>query len=179
MSLGYRSLTEAERAAQSLGTLRVLSQNTRMVEETAPPPYTTLTLLEDAAEKFGWSGERSMNTAQSLFEQGLITYPRSDSTHVAQEAVEVAHQIIREEHGITALNLLNLGAQLLGASSEKSSGAHEAIRPTDPRQGPEETAGLLSDQAQLYGLIRQRFIGSQMRPARYQVIEVELESESA
>jgi len=179
MPLTYTSLSQAEKAAQNLGTLRILSKNTRTVEEAAPPPYTTLTLLEDAAEKFSWSGERSMATAQSLFEQGLITYPRSDSTHVAQEAVEIARQIIREEHGVTALNLLNLGAQLFGVSHESSGGAHEAIRPTDPRQSPEEVAGLLLDQAQLYNLIRQRFIASQMRPARYQVIEIELESESA
>jgi len=179
MSLTYTTPSEAERAAQNLGTLHVLSKTTRTVEEAAPPPYTTLTLLEDAAEKFGWSGERSMNTAQSLFEQGLITYPRSDSTHVAQDAVEIARQVIREEHGITALNLLNFGTQLLGISSGEAGGAHEAIRPTAPRELPEEVAGLLSDQAQLYSLIRQRFIASQMRPARYQVIEVELESETA
>ena len=179
MTLSYRSLTEAEKATQNLGTMRVLSKHTRTVEEAAPPPYITLTLLEDAAEKFGWSGERSMARAQSLFEQGFITYPRSDSTHVAQEAVEIAGQIIRAKYGITALNLLSLGAQILGVSSEKAGGAHEAIRPTDPRQLPEEVAGLLSDQAQLYRLIWQRFIASQMRPARYQVIKVEMEGESA
>ena len=178
MRLNFKSLTEAERAAQSLVVLRVLSKNTRTVEEAAPSPYTTLTLLEDTAEKFGWSGERSMAIAQSLFEHGLITYPRSDSTHVAQEAVEIVRQVIREEHGVTALNFFNLGSQLLGVSAESSSGAHEAIRPTDPKQPPDEIAGLLSDQAQLYGLIRQRFIASQMRPARYQLIEVELESEN-
>ena len=178
MTLTYTDLSEAEKAAQSLGELRVLSKNTRRVEEAAPPPYTTLTLLEDAAEKFGWAGMRSMAAAQSLFEQGLITYPRSDSTHVAQEAVGIARQIIRDQYGMTALTLLDLGAQLLGVSPTNSDGAHEAIRPTDPRQRPEEIAGLLPDQARLYRLIWQRFIASQMRPARYELIEVELEREN-
>jgi DNA topoisomerase I len=179
MPLNYTTLTEAERAVQSLGRLRVLSRNTRTVEEAAPPPYTTLTLLEDAAGKFGWSGERSMATAQALFEQGLITYPRSDSTYIAQEAVEIARQIIREKYGMTALNILALGAQLIGISAEEADGAHEVIRPADPKRYPEEEGGLLPDQARLYRLIWQRFIASQMRPARYQVIEVELESEGA
>ena len=178
MTLNYASLTAAENAAQSLGTLNVLSRNTRTVEEAAPPPYNTLSLMEDAAEKFGWNGERSMATAQSLFEQGLITYPRTDSTHVAEEAVKTARQIIREKHGVTALNLLDMGVKFLGVSPEGEGGAHEAIRPTDPRHLPEEIAGLLPDQARLYHLIWQRFIASQMRPARYQVIEVELESEA-
>ena len=175
MDLAFTSLTEAERAAQELSTLCVLSTEKRTVKEVAPPAYTTLTLLEDTAEKFGWSGEQSMAVAQSLFEQGLITYPRSDSVHVAAEAVEVARQIIRERHGFMAPKSVPLGERFLGKSAEEA-GAHEAIRPANPHHAPEEQAGLLPDQANLYRLIWQRFIASEMQAAVYQVIEVELES---
>lgn len=176
MTLNYTSLSAAEKAAQNLGSLRVLSKTTRTVKEVAPPPYTTLTLLEDAAEKFGWSGERSMATAQGLFEKGLITYPRSDSTHVAQEAVTSARKIILERHGITALKGLPIDTHLISLPSAGESGAHEAIRPADPTLLPEEQGGLLPDHARLYELIWQRFIASQMRAAKYQIVEVELES---
>jgi len=175
MPLTYTSLPAAEEAAQSLNTLRVLSTEKRTVQEAAPPAYTTLTLLEDAAGKFGWSGERSMAAAQSLFEQGLITYPRSDSSRVAAEAIEIARQIVRQKHGFIALKPISLEKRLFGQSSEEA-GAHEAIRPANPERYPEEEAGLLPDQAALYKLIWERFIASQMQSAVYQIIEVELES---
>ena len=122
-----------------------------------------------------WSGERSMATAQSLFEQGLITYPRSNSIHISPEARNLARQIIRERHGFTALKDFSLGVGLLRTPTSPA-GAHEAIRPADPMQLPEHQAGLLPDQATLYKLIWERFIASQMQAARYQVIQVELES---
>ena len=172
----YADHLEAEKAAQNLGTLRVLSRATRTVSEDAPPAYTTLTLFEDAAGKYGWDSEKIMAVAQGLFEHGLITYPRTDSTHVAQEAVTSARKIIRERHGITALKGLPVDTHLISLPSAGESGAHEAIRPADPTLLPEEQGGLLPDQARLYELIWQRFIASQMRAARYRVIEVELES---
>jgi DNA topoisomerase I len=175
MSLTYTSLPAAEKAAQDLNTLRVLSTETHVKKEEAPPPYTTLALLDDTAEKLAWSGERSMAVAQSLFEQGLITYPRSDSIHISPEATELARQIVRERYGFTALKGFSLGASLLRAPAPPT-GAHEAIRPANPMQFPEHQAGLLLDQAALYKLIWERFIASQMQAARYQVIEVELES---
>lgn len=175
MTLTYTSLSAAEKAAQGLNTLRVLSTETRVEKEEAPPPYTTLALLDDTAEKLVWSGERSMATAQTLFEQGLITYPRSDSIHISPEATELARQIVRERHGFTALKGFSLGVGLLRTPASPA-GAHEAIRPADPMQLPEHQAGLLPDQAALYKLIWERFIASQMQAARYQVIQVELES---
>lgn len=172
----YADHAEAEKAAQNLGVLRVLSRVTRTVSEDAPPAHTTLTLFEDAAGKYGWSSEKSMAVAQGLFEHGLITYPRTDSTHVAQEAVTSARKIILERHGITALKGLPIDTHLISLPSAGESGAHEAIRPADPTLLPEEQGGLLPDHARLYELIWQRFIASQMRAAKYQIVEVELES---
>ena len=174
MAILFTDQLAAEQAAQSLSALRVLSKKTRTVSDAAPLAYTTLTLLEDASKKYGWSVERSMAAAQSLFEQGLITYPRSDSTQLAPEAVESARQVIHERYGFIALKPVSLQERFLAPVA--ASGAHEAIRPADPSLFPEEQAGLLPDQAALYRLIWQRFIASQMQAARYQVIEVELES---
>ncbi|MBT7914998.1 DNA topoisomerase I, partial [Candidatus Bathyarchaeota archaeon] len=105
----------------------------------------------------------------------LITYPRSDSSRVAAEAIEIARQIVRQKHGFIALKPISLEKRLFGQSSEEA-GAHEAIRPANPERYPEEEAGLLPDQAALYKLIWERFIASQMQSAVYQIIEVELES---
>jgi DNA topoisomerase-1 len=173
MTVFYDQLA-AEKAAQNIDSLRVLSKEMRTVLEEAPPAYTTLTLLEDAAEKFGWSGERSMAAAQALFEHGLITYPRTDATHVVQEAVEAARLVVRERYGRRALKTISVQERFL--SPDDLHGAHEAIRPTDPQQYPEEALGLLPDPASLYRLIWQRLIASQMQAARVQVIDVELET---
>jgi DNA topoisomerase I len=173
-SLHYSGQVAAEKAAHSLAELRVISKQSRVVKEEAPPPHTTLTMLEDTASKLGWDGVRTMASAQSLFEQGLITYPRTDSTHVAPSAKEAATAIIRNRYGA---NSLKGGALAIFLSAGKDElGAHEAIRPADPMQLPEHQAGLLPDQAALYGLVWERFVASQMKAARYQVIDVELES---
>ena len=169
-ALLYHNYIEAEKAAQSLSTLRVVSKQSKVVKEEAPPPYTTLTMLEDTASKLGWDGLRTMAAAQSLFEQGLITYPRTDSTHVASDAKAQAAKIIRTRYGANSLKRKRVMA------STDSSGAHEAIRPADPQQFPEHQAGLLPDPAALYKLVWDRFLASEMKVARYQIIDVELES---
>jgi DNA topoisomerase-1 len=168
--LQYQNQTEAEKVARTLTSLRVVSKQSRVVREEAPPPYTTLTMLEDTASKLGWDGRRTMAVAQSLFEQGLITYPRTDSTHVTSEAKAQAAKIIRTRYGANSLRRRNVMA------STDSSGAHEAIRPADPQQFPEHQAGLLPDAAALYQLVWDRFLASEMKAARYQIIDVELEN---
>lgn len=173
-ALNYSDQAAAKDAAHSLTELRVISKQSRIVKEEAPSPHTTLTMLEDTASKLGWDGVRTMASAQALFEQGLITYPRTDSTHVAPNAKEAATEIIRDRYGA---NDLKGGALAVFLSVGKGElGAHEAVRPADPMQFPEHQAGLLPDQAALYRLIWERFISSQMKAARYQVIDVELES---
>ena len=69
-------------------SLRVAEKRQEIVQEDAPPPYTTATLLEDAVQLLGWSAGKVMQVAQLLFEKGLITYPRTDSTHIAPEAAD-------------------------------------------------------------------------------------------
>jgi len=171
-TLSFTDRTQAERMADSLAASALVVKGKRVqpVEEAPPLPYITLGLLEDATLRYGWSGEHAMQVAQKLFEQGLITYPRTDSTFTDQAARETAWSLAREHFGSGAV------PKAMRAAEERAEteGAHEAIRPADPTRLPEQTA-LPLDEASLYRLIWERFIASQMNAARLWSIEVHLE----
>jgi DNA topoisomerase-1 len=175
MAISTLSFTEHRQAEHMAATLAasvflVKEKRVQTVDEAPPLPYTTLTLLEDATLRYGWSGERTMQIAQSLFEGGLITYPRTDSTHTDQIARESAWSLAKERYGIDAVpKAMPTAEDQVGIE-----GTHEAIRPTEPATLPEQTA-LSLDEATLYRLIWERFVASQMKAARYWAIEVALE----
>ncbi|NPA22807.1 MAG: reverse gyrase [Crenarchaeota archaeon] len=150
------------------------------LEETInpPPPYTTDTLLRDAATRLRMSVEEAMQIAQELFESGLITYHRTDSTRVSPAGIAIAREYI----------VKNFGEQefvprqwILGGHI----GAHECIRPTRPIDADELRALVISGVLQLsirltqrhlamYDMIFRRFIASQMRPARIRKARYEI-----
>ncbi len=150
----------------------------------APAPFITSKLQQDAAAKLGFSVKRTMGVAQRLYEGvevgkrgaiGLITYMRTDSTRVAPEAIQGAREYIGSK----------LGKQYLPAapnvfkSKKDAQDAHEAIRPADPDLHPDDIRKSLSDeQYKLYKLIWQRFIASQMNPAIYDVTTVAINAKS-
>jgi DNA topoisomerase-1 len=152
-------------AEQQAGEWQVVEREERIEEDAPPLPYTTADLLEDAALKLGWSAEKTMQTAQALFEQGWITYPRTDSVQVTAEAVQAARRVVAERYG----------EEMLGKSfpQVEMDGAHEAIRPADVRRSPEEVQ--MAEGQLLYRLIWSRFLAAQMRPARIQVVTLTLE----
>jgi len=154
-------------AAEQSGEWRVVEREEHIEDEAPPLPYTTADLLEDAALKLGWSAEKTMHTAQVLFEQGWITYPRTDSVHVAVEAVQAARQVVSERYGVDALGNVFPGGE--------TDGAHEAIRPANVRRSPEEVD--TAEGQLLYRLIWSRFLATQMRPARMKIVTVTLEKE--
>lgn len=159
---------EARRLAEAYaGEWTVVERKERIEDEAPPLPYTTADLLEDAALRLGWTAEQTMTAAQSLFEQGLITYPRTDSPRVSPEASQVARQVIAERYGAEAWGNISPTA---GGGQD----AHEAIRPTDPARAPDGLSVALQEQL-LYRLIWQRFLAAHMRPARIQVVTVILE----
>ncbi len=128
------------------------------------PPYTTDTMLRDASERYRFSLEKTMNLAQQLFEMGLITYHRTDSTRVSDTGIGIARDYIKEEFGEEYFYGRHWG----------EGGAHECIRPTKPLD-PEELRsmmlggqieGITRDHILLYELIFKRFISSQMRPVK-------------
>jgi DNA topoisomerase-1 len=145
--------------------LEDIKRNTRTVEP--PPPFITSTLQQEASKILGFQAQRTMSIAQQLYEgidlkggaTGLITYMRTDSTRMADEAVAACQNLIKERFGASMLN--DRIRQYKNKSSAQD--AHEAIRPTDPFLTPESISQYLSkEQLKLYTLIWQRFVATQM-----------------
>ncbi|MDM7992106.1 MAG: DNA topoisomerase, partial [Candidatus Fermentibacter sp.] len=123
------------------------------------PPFTTSSLQQAAAKGLDLSPERTMALAQTLYEQGLITYHRTDAVALAPEAQAAARQRIQQDFGPDYLPPAPPTYQTRAVNAQE---AHEAIRPTDVDRLPDDSAG---DGARLYALIWRRFLASQMAPA--------------
>ena len=145
------------------------------------PPYTTSTLQRDAAHKLHWSSSKTMQVAQQLYEGvelpgegtvGLITYMRTDSTHVAATAQQEARDIVERYWGEAHLPPQ---PPQYATTSKVAQEAHEAIRPTSSLRVPKAMREhLTADQAALYEWIWRRFIASQMGPALYHDTTVDI-----
>lgn len=144
--------------------LVVLDKREQIVEEEAPPPFTTATLLEEAVQMPGWSAGKVMQAAQFLFENGLITYPRTDAVHLAPEALDELRRVAALLHGQSAL---------APRGGDSPTGAHEAIRPTSAARLPEELDYLEADARTLYALIWRRSLAACLKPARYRRVTVD------
>jgi len=133
------------------------------------PPFTTSTLQQSAANKFGYSSKYTMSLAQKLYEQGHITYHRTDSLNLSQMSLDAAEKFITSSFGKNYFNQRRFKAK--GNAQE----AHEAVRPTFAEKSPESLKGELeSAQLKLYTLIWQRFIASQMTSAIFDSTKVEI-----
>jgi len=143
------------------------------------PPYITSTLQQDAARRLGFTGDRTMKVAQQLYEGvdidsetvGLITYMRTDSTRISNDALQQVRNLIEGQFGKDYLP----DQPTVFRKSKEAQDAHEAIRPTDAMRSPAELKGALSrDQFRLYDLIWRRFVACQMKPAKYETTTVEI-----
>jgi len=144
------------------------------------PPFTTSTLQQEAARKLNFQARRTMKAAQELYEGitlpklgavGLITYMRTDSLRVSDEAYGEANTYIKEKYGDTYLP----PSRRTYKSKANAQDGHEAIRPTMPGLHPDEVKeSLTSDQYRLYRLIWMRFIASQMATALYDTMSVDI-----
>ena len=144
-------------------------------------PFITSTLQQEASRRLGYTARRTMALAQQLYEGidtgqggavGLITYMRTDSTNVSELAQDEARQFIRERYGEKFMpeQPPKYKTKALGAQE-----AHEAIRPTSVLRQPESLKEFLSrDQFRLYQLIWQRFVASQMSPALYDTLSIDV-----
>ncbi len=147
------------------------------------PPYITSTMQQDAARLLNFSAKKTMMIAQQLYEgvdvngtsTGLITYMRTDSVRIADEAVSAARNLISQRFGD---NYLNKSIRKF-KNKNSAQDAHEAIRPTDPFRTPEILTTLSKDQLRLYTLIWQRFIATQMQSVSTQTVTVEISSDNA
>ena len=146
----------------------------------SPLPFTTSTLQQEAAKTLNMSTKRTMNVAQQLYEGvdikgrgtvGLITYLRTDSTRVADEAKVASKDYISENYGEKYLPQSSNAKK----DDKKIQDAHEAIRPTDLSLSPALVKeSLQRDQFRLYQLIWKRFVASQMAPAQYETTSVRI-----
>ena len=142
------------------------------------PPFTTSTLQQEVNRKLGFSARRTMQAAQSLYENGHITYMRTDSTNLAQVAIEAARELVGREYGP---EYLPDSPRVYQTKVKNAQEAHEAIRPAGhPFDFPEQLRGELNaDEFKVYDLIWKRTVASQMADARGRRLTVTIEGEGA
>jgi DNA topoisomerase-1 len=145
------------------------------------PPFTTSTLQQQASRQLGFTAKRTMRVAQQLYEginigegseTGLITYMRTDSTLVSPVAIEEVRAYVQQVHGA---NYLPKDPNIYKTKSAQAQEAHEAIRPSSTLRTPEKVKDFLTpEQFKLYQLIWRRFVASQMAPALYETLSIEV-----
>ena len=145
-------------------------------------PFTTSNLQQEASRKLGFTTQKTMQIAQQLYEgveiagegsQGLVTYIRTDSTRIADEALEAVRAMISENYSAEYLP----EKPNIYKTRSSAQDAHEAIRPTDILRRPDAIKASLSrDQFKLYKLIYERFVSSQMTPAVYDTLSVDIDA---
>lgn len=145
-----------------------------------PLPFTTSTLQQEASKNLNFSTQKTMRLAQQLYEGidikgngtvGVISYLRTDSTRISEEADTAARAYIKEQYGEDYVSLSEKSSK----TGQKIQDAHEAIRPTDINRTPSALKDSLSrDQFRLYQLIWKRFAASRMAPARYETTSVKI-----
>ncbi|HEX4588316.1 MAG TPA: type I DNA topoisomerase, partial [Gemmataceae bacterium] len=171
----------AEALDKAAYTIRKIEQKDQAQRPTAP--FTTSTLQQQASLRLHFSASRTMQTAQKLYEGvelsgegqvALITYMRTDSTRISNDALQAVRGHIQSQYGDRYLP----AKPNHYASGKSAQEAHEAIRPTDVAMTPQRAnrAGLHGDQLRLYTLIYNRFVASQMSPAIFAVTNVEVEA---
>ncbi|MCX6762447.1 MAG: type I DNA topoisomerase, partial [Candidatus Moranbacteria bacterium] len=139
------------------------------ITRTPPAPFTTSTLQQAAINSLGYSAKLTMMLAQKLYEQGYITYMRTDSTNLSLESMLAAKKTIEKKFGA---NYVLESPRFYKTKSKGAQEAHEAIRPTNPSQTPDDLNKLDERQLKLYKLIWRRMVASQMQPAVLNSVKV-------
>jgi len=162
------------------GILTVIHVEKKQRRRQPAPPFITSTLQQEAARKLGFTAQRTMSVAQQLYEGvdigggavGLITYMRTDSVNLAQEAVEEIREVIAQRYG---KENLPSAARVFKTKSKNAQEAHEAIRPTSANRHPDDLKNALKpEQLKLYTLIWQRTVACQMIHATLDTVAVDL-----
>ncbi len=160
--------------------LAITTIEKKQVKRHPAPPFITSTLQQEAARKLGFSASRTMQTAQKLYEgieiagetTGLITYMRTDSIHLAQEAITEGREFLQKTYGD---EYVPSSPRQFKNKTKNAQEAHEAIRPTQLSRRPQEVAAYLDDaQLKLYDLIWKRTLASQMESATFDQVTVDI-----
>jgi DNA topoisomerase-1 len=172
----FNALKQAQFKLTDLQTKQSVSQPSA--------PFITSTLQQAAANRLGFATKRTMRVAQQLYEGidlgsmgslGLITYMRTDSTHLSSEAIKEVRDYIEKHLGPDYLP----GQAKFYASKKTAQQAHEAIRPTDVDLTPDDIKPFLTDeQYKLYNLIWRRFVACQMTPAKWNVTNLDISAQT-
>ncbi len=162
---------QAKNEAEAMQAVKNLQQSAFIVSEIdqkptsskASPPFITSTLQQTASTRLGFGVKKTMMLAQRLYEAGYITYMRTDSTNLSQDALTMARGYIEKEFGQDYLP----AKPNFYSSKENAQEAHEAIRPSDVNVLMSDLKGMDKDAERLYDLIWRRFLACQMTPAQY------------
>ncbi len=154
---------------------QVSSVSRKNINRTPAPPFTTSTMQQEAARKLGFSAKQTMVVAQQLYENGFITYMRTDSTNLAASALAQAKEVVSSYFGA---KYALAEPRRYATKSKGAQEAHEAIRPTDLAKKSGEEAGLKDrGQRRLYDLIWKRTIASQMQAAELEQTSADIGSD--
>jgi DNA topoisomerase-1 len=167
LTIGNQGDADRAKAAVEAGRFTVGSVETKPFSRNPPPPFTTSTLQQEAARKLGFAASHTMRVAQGLYEQGLITYMRTDGVDMAPEAISAARRTIADRYDS---GYVPDKPRQYTTKAKNAQEAHEAIRPTDFSQRRAGTG----DHARLYELVYNRALASQMASARLERTTVEL-----
>jgi len=173
-----------QQAAQ--GVLHVTDVTSKERKRRPAPPFTTSTLQQEASRKLGFTTRKTMQVAQKLYEGvalgdegavGLISYMRTDSVNLSQDALNEIRDVIARDYGTASLPDQ---PNIYLTKSKNAQEAHEAVRPTSALRTPSQVARFLSDdERRLYELIWKRAVACQMIPATLNTVSVELAAGSA
>ena len=167
LSIGDEGRALAAKRAVEEGRFSVISVETKPLTRNPPPPFTTSTLQQEAARKLGFSASQTMRVAQGLYEDGAITYMRTDGVQMAPEAVSAARRAVAQRYDA---GYVPDKPRHYETKAKNAQEAHEAIRPTD--FGRDRLGS--GDHGRLYELIWKRALASQMASARLERTSVEL-----
>ncbi len=148
--------------------MQVVAVETKPSKRSPKAPFITSTLQQEASQKLGFSVKQTMSIAQNLYRDGAITYMRTDSLNLSEEAITAAKEVIVSSHGIEFHE-----ARRYKTKSSSAQEAHEAIRPTDLTKT--SILGLDDQSAKLYSLIYKRTLASQMSDAQLQKTKISID----
>ena len=153
----------------------VLKIEEKQVKRNPKPPFITSTLQQAASTRLGFGAKKTMQLAQKLYEEGHITYMRTDGVFVAPEGITAARSVIEKQFGA---EYVPEKPKEYASKAKNSQEAHEAIRPADMHKKPEDLSKKLDgDQARLYALIWKRMVASQMNSAIFDQVAIDFETE--
>ncbi|WP_317928707.1 type I DNA topoisomerase [Halioxenophilus sp. WMMB6] len=160
-------------ATLSPAKYQVTAREDKPTQSKPSAPFITSTLQQAASNRLGFSVKKTMTMAQRLYEAGYITYMRTDSTNLSQEAISACRNFVQSSYGDKYLPATpNIYSSKAGAQE-----AHEAIRPSDVTIKPTQLSGMERDAERLYTLIWQQFVACQMPPAEFTSTNVVIETE--